>query len=152
MGPEFESPGAHRPRANGAGTHVDDYEDYFILEPAFAGDLWDLSRTAHVWICDTPSNSGRIQAVWDAGTEGYSARSGVTSFDLGADGLETFYSYLGTLDTHHDEYSDELPWSAIHVLGVRAQEVSLERILDEVSAESVALEPRERGFTVRRTA
>jgi hypothetical protein len=98
---------------------VSAHEVHFILDPRFGGDLWELSRGAHVWICNSPENDPRIDAVWAPETEEYSELMGVTSFALGGDVAQTFYSFLGTIEDHHGEHAAAEPWSAIHVLGLR---------------------------------
>ena len=41
------------------------HEVFFVLDVAFAGDLWALSRHAHVWIIKSPHNETAARAVWD---------------------------------------------------------------------------------------
>ena len=127
------------------------HEVHFILDPTYSGDLWSLSRRAHVWICNSPENDGQIKQVGDAESEGYSPLRGVSSFRMGDDVLATFYNFLGTIDEHHDEYWAPTPWSTIHVVGLSPKDVSKDRVLEELSADAVSIEPGEGAFTIRRS-
>jgi hypothetical protein len=127
-----------------------DHQVHFILDAAFGGDLWSLSRRAHVWICHSPQNDMHIRDVSARETESYSQLCGVRSFELGADPRATFYAFLGTLYSHHDGDLEHGPWDAIQVSGIDARDVSIERIVAELFGAEVVLEPLERGITIRR--
>ena len=125
-------------------------EVHFILDPDYRGDLWSLSRRAHVWICSSPANDAQYQRVCDQETEEYSELQGVSSFELGSDVVATFYGFLGTIDEHHDGDATTPPWSRIHVVGLSSKVVSMDRILAELAPAAVAIDPDAGGFTLRR--
>jgi hypothetical protein len=125
---------------------------FLILDTSFAGDLWSVSREAHIWLIKSIQNDVAARAVWDRETEDYSPLRGVTTFDGYADRIETFYSFLGTIDAHHDEYAASEPWDAIHVLGVSLDEVRGPRIAEELGLEAVVLDAEPGGFAIKRAA
>lgn len=108
----------------------------FILDEGFEGDLHVLSRTQHVWICESEANMPLIEAVWERGREECSQQRGVTSFRRSGSRLDTFYSFLSTIDEHHSGDGIHLaPWSQLTVLGVQASEVETEKIKAELRCE-----------------
>ena len=125
---------------------------FFILDPGFAGDLWSLSRASHVWLIKSPQNDAIARVVWDRETEERSPLWGVTTFDGTQDAMETFYSFLGTIDQHHDEYSAPEPWEAIHVIGFPMDSARLDRIAEELDVDAVVLNLEGGGFSIRRPA
>ncbi len=125
---------------------------FFILDPKYRGNLWDLSRKGHVWICKSPCNDLATREVWDRETEEYSPLRGVSSFESAEDAVRAFYAFLGTIDEHHDEYAAASPWDTIHVMGLKTERVSRDRILEELVDVNVTLEPKSDGFVIRRAA
>ncbi len=123
---------------------------FFVLDAGFPGDLWKLSRRGHVWLLRSPENEALARAVWDRETEGYSRERGVTTFDGSGDSIDDFYSFLGTIDEHHGEYSAPKPWDVIHVMGVPFDRVQRNRIAKEVGLQAIVQEVEGQGFAIRR--
>jgi hypothetical protein len=128
------------------------HEVFFILDACFPGDLWSLSRRGHVWLIGSPQNKDAAQAVWDRETGDYSPLQGVTTFDGSKDTAETFYSFLGTIDEHHGEYSAPQPWDTIHVLGIPLDRVARAEITEALGIAAVVLDREAGGFAIRRAA
>ena len=63
---------------------------------------------------------------------------------------DSFYSYLGTIDDHHDELSAETPWSAIHVIGLPMQSVEPDRVSEELGVQVTLTQNEDGGFSIRR--
>ena len=95
------------------------HDVYIILDRAFAGDLWSLSRNSHVWLIKSPCNEAAARLVWGRETNGYSPLHGVTTFDGAENTSDGLYEILDTIDEHHNEYSASKPWNTIHVIGFR---------------------------------
>jgi hypothetical protein len=125
------------------------HEVYFILDTRFQGDLWELSRSSHVWLVDSPANAILARAVWDRETDGYSPRRGVSTFTGSESAIESFYGFLGTIDEHHNEFSASSPWGAIHVKGVSLGEVEPDRVAEELGLDEAVLEAEGEGFAIR---
>lgn len=123
-------------------------ELYFILDLGFDGDLWALSRSAHVWIVRSPRNEAAARAVWERDADTRSSPSGVTVFDGSIDATATFYASLGTIALHHDEFSSPEPWSTIHVVGLPIDRVRPERVAKALSVDAVRLAPEAGGFAI----
>jgi len=128
------------------------HEVFFILDHRFSGDVWALSRSAHVWLIKSPQNDAAARVVWDRESDSYSPLQGVTTFDGAQDVNDSFYNFLSTIDQHHDEYSAPEPWSAIHVIGFPLDRASPDRIADELGVEVFLLKSEAGGFTIRRAA
>ena len=123
---------------------------FLILEPEFDGDLWELSRGAHVWIVDSARNTAAASAVWDRKPDSEWPTQGVTTFVPQDDVTASLYSMLGTVDEHHGEYSAAVPWQAIHVRGVAIDDVSETRIAEELGGVSIHLLREDAGFAIER--
>lgn len=126
------------------------HEVYFVLDRAFDGDLWSLSRNAHVWIIKSTCNEHAARLVWDRETEDYSPLHGVTMFDGAQIASEDLYTLLGTIDAHHSEYDAPRPWDAIHVIGFPLASARRERIAQELGVEHLSVDPEGAGFAIRR--
>jgi hypothetical protein len=97
---------------------------YVILIP-YKGNLWELSRNAHVWISDIEANKPQIEQVW-AQEKTYSPNQGVTSFKPGDNELDKFYELLTTIDEHHA--GEKFGWEEMVVQGIDPQEVDVNNI------------------------
>ena len=125
------------------------HEVFFILDDRFSGDLWSLSRSAHVWLIDSPQNQAAARVIWDRESESYSPLQGITTFNGAQDLSDSFYNFLSTIDQHHNEHSAPERWSAIHVIGFPLDRASPDRIADELGFE-VLLKSEGGGFTIER--
>jgi len=126
------------------------HEVFLILEPHFDGDLWDLSRVAHVWIVGSAQNTAAAREVWDRKPNHEWPMQGVTTFSHHGDATTALYSILGTVDEHHGQHSAAVPWQAIHVRGVPIGDVSEPRIAEELGGVLVQLTPEASGFAIVR--
>ena len=90
---------------------------YLILDQEFSGDLLELSRHHHVWICNSPKNTPQIDAVWDVEGEA-TETNGVSSFNLRNKPNEDIYKWIGIISTHHQG------WDSISVFGLNLVEIS----------------------------
>ena len=126
------------------------HEVSFIFDVEFSGDLWALSRGAHVWLIKSEHNDRITGSVWDRETEPYSPMHGVSTFGDASDPTSSFYSFLGTIDQHHDEFSAPRPWDVIHVIGLALEPLSTEKIANELLLESAHIEKEAGGFAIRR--
>jgi hypothetical protein len=126
------------------------HEVYLILDPHFDGDLWSLSRAAHVWIVESAENDVASRAVRARETEGYSPLHGVTTFNACEAVLPHFYDSLSVIDCHHNQSAAPRPWDTIHVVGVPRKRVRASRIAEALNVEGVALENERQGFAIRR--
>lgn len=133
-------------------TTMTRHEVFFILDPYFTGDLWSLSREAHVWLIESAHNKALAQAVWERETKEHSPLIGVTTFEGSDDPSETFYRFLGTIDDHHNEYSAPRPWDTIYVIGFPLERASQDRIAEELGVDSVRLDSQSSGFAIHRAA
>ena len=131
---------------------MNSHEVFLIVDPSFSGDLWSLSRNAHVWIINSQSNDAAAHAVWSGETVGHSPAAGVTTFRGSSDPSETLYGLLGTIDEHHGQHAAVRPWDKIHVVGLGIDSVSIDRIGDELGLASLRLEVEGNGFVIRRAA
>lgn len=128
-----------------------DHHVLFILRD-FEGDLWSLSRGAHVWLVDTPGNHAAARGVWDRENDGHSPLSGVTTFASSGDCLADFYQLLRTIDEHHDEYSAASQWGIITVRGVRFDQIDADRIRAALRCTRLGILPDSGGFAIIRAA
>ena len=126
-----------------------DHHVFFILCD-FHGDLWSLSRGAHVWLVHSPSNDEAARRVWDREPVGHSPLSGVTTFDSSGDLLADFYQFLVTIDEHHNQYSASPHWISIHVRGVGVEQIDADRIGAALECSHVRIMPESDGFTIIR--
>jgi hypothetical protein len=89
-----------------------------VVDPTFGERLTELSRTAHVWACDTPENRRIARRLW-AGRKVKDLESGITLFKFAphdsAD--EVCRGILETVELHHGEWSHTPPWSEVEVHG-----------------------------------
>jgi hypothetical protein len=125
------------------------HEVILILRRDFEGDLWSLSREAHVWIIQSPENSLAVQAVRERETEGYSPLRGVTSFTGGDDVSADFYDLLSVIDCHHNQSAAPRPWDKIHVIGM-PRRITRRKQVAEVLGVPVAIDYEPQAFTIRR--
>ena len=125
---------------------------YLILDLAYSGDLWALSRDAHVWVLKSPANDVAVRTVWDAEVEPYSTERGVSCFHWEGDLVGGFYSALGDIDKHHDAYEADVAWTSIFVIGLSLEVVSAERACETLGFEVLMLRAEHEGeyFEVRR--
>ena len=128
------------------------HEVFLILVPRFDGDLWTLSRTAHVWIVNSAENEVAARAVRERETEGYSPLHGVTVFNDADEVNDAFYSAISMIESHHSVYAAPRPWDTIHVVGLSRKMVRAEWIAERLGVESVVLAKEPQGFSIRRTA
>ena len=128
------------------------HEVVLILEPQFDGDLWELSRVAHVWIVDSAQNTAAARSVWDRKPDYEWPTQGLTTFRQYGDATASLYRTLGTVDEHHGEHAAAVPWQAIHVRGVAIDDVSAPRIAEELGSVSIHLLPENAGFAIVRAA
>lgn len=126
------------------------HEVIVVLDPNFAGDLWALSRTAHVWIIGSELNEEAARQVWNRERDPRWPTQGVTTFVGAACEADTLYSMLATIDEHHGDHSAELPWQVIHVRGLGISDVSEPRIADELAEVPVNFLPEQGGFAIVR--
>lgn len=126
------------------------HEVYLVLDPQFDGDLWSLSRAAHVWIIQTAENEAAARAVWDRESEGLSPLRGVTTFDGSGEAYDDFYRILPTIEEHHAEYSAPEPWNAIHVIGLSGN-IQRDRIADALGIDAFEVIKEGKGFAIKRT-
>jgi hypothetical protein len=122
------------------------HEVYFILDSGFVGDLWSLSRRAHVWVLKSAHNESAARAIWDRDEPGYSRWHGVTTFDGSESPIDTFYAFLGTVAEHHEG------WDTIHVIGLALESARPQRVAIELGTESFALAAEDGGFAIGRAA
>ena len=128
------------------------HEVYFVLDRAFARDLWSLSRNSHVWLIQSPPNDAAARRVWDRETDGHSLLHGVTTFVGANDTSDSFYAFLGTIDEHHGEHSATDPWDTIHVIGFPLESARPNRIAEELRVTIDVLQAEDGGFSIRRAA
>lgn len=128
-----------------------DHQVFFILRD-FDGDLWSLSRGAHVWLAHSPVNDAAARCVWDREVGGHSPLSGVTTFDSSGDCLADFYQFLETIAVHHNEHSAPTAWRAINVRGVRVEQIDADRIRDALDCDHLQILPELDGFAIIRAA
>lgn len=128
-----------------------DHKVFFILRD-FTGDLWALSRGAHVWLVHSPANAEAAHCVRGRETGGHSPLSGVTTFASSGDCLADFYRFLETIDEHHNENSAAPPWRSINVRGVPVEQVDADRIRDALDCDHLQLLPESGGFAIVRVA
>lgn len=98
----------------------------------FTGDLWTFSRTAHVWLADTPRNVELVKAVWAREPGTVSTSTGVTTFR--SEDPPVVNRWLATIAEHHPDWTViqiwGSPWSHLdawdvaRALGVRSVDVS----------------------------
>jgi hypothetical protein len=121
-----------------------------VADRDFASRLDALSRSVHVWVCDSPSNKQAATRIW-AAREDYDLESGVTTFNaLPTDsGEDMVIGVLPALDLHHNEYSHDPPWSIIDVYGTTLTP-KLEAALREFGVTEFEL--WDGGFTCRRAS
>ncbi|MGE3174563.1 MAG: hypothetical protein AB7O97_18170 [Planctomycetota bacterium] len=123
---------------------------FVVLDPNFAGDLWGLSRSGHVWIVDTEANKVAARQVWSRKPAPQLPTQGVTTFVGVAHDPDTLYSMLPTIDQHHGGNSAAVPWQIIHVRGLHIGDVSEPRVTDELAEVPVRLLPEPGGFAIFR--
>ena len=128
------------------------HEVFLILDHEFSGDVWALSRSAHVWLIKSPQNDAAARVVWDSESKSDAPLQRVTTFDGAQDANDSFYNLLSTIDRHHNEYSAPEPWSAIHVIGLPLDKASADRIAAELGVEVLLHKSEGDGFTIRRAA
>ena len=119
-----------------------------VVDWDFGSRLEVISRSVHVWICDSPSNQKGAQAIW-ASRSGHDLESGVTTFDaIRTDSAESMIlKVLPTIDLHHGEYSHDPPWTVMNVYGT-ALTPGLEAALRELGV--TQFESLVGGFSCRR--
>ncbi len=118
----------------------------FVLDPKFQGDLWALSRSAHVWLIESEQNRAAAESVWSRETESPSSSRGVTTFKGAPLALYSFFGMLAAIDLHHPD------WSAIRVIGLSADGVRPGQVAEELGLESVSLDEEPAGFSISRGA
>ncbi len=86
-------------------------EVYFILDKEWNGNLYQISRSRHVWIANSTKNNTQIKQVWELDND-VCINKGVTSFELNDDVIDVFYNFLPTIAEHHAQ------WQKIVVFGI----------------------------------
>lgn len=97
----------------------------YVIFTSFKDNLWELSRSAHVWISDIEVNRPQIAQVW-ARDNTYSPNQGVTSFKPGSRAVDKLYELLTTIDEHHT--GDGFDWEEMVVQGVDFSEIDENKI------------------------
>jgi len=123
---------------------------FFILDAEFVGDLWELSRLAHVWLIKSPLNEAAARTVWDRETKDFSPLHGVTLFDGSEDNAKSFYAFLSTIDMHHDEYSAPRPWDTLHVIGLPIDVINPDWVAEQLETNVVMETSESEGFIIKR--
>jgi hypothetical protein len=123
----------------------------FLIFGEFDSDLWSLSRDRHVWLMASPGNDVQARRVWDRESKPYTALSGVTTFPCKGSSLAELFGMLLTVDGHHDEWSVDDPWTAIHVRGIPVDGVTGQRVSFELGFGCRVL-PEDGGFVIIRAA
>ncbi len=108
------------------GILMNNTEVYFILDKEWNGNLYQTSRSRHVWICNSIKNNAQIKQVWELDNS-VCINKGVTSFELNDDVIDVFYDFLPTIDEHHAQ------WKRIVVFGIPHTEINkteIEKIMN----------------------
>jgi len=117
-----------------------------IVDPHFDGDLSALLSRGPVWMVRSPSNDVLVQGI-----RAHPALSKLlTDFDGGDGAASSFDEIFCTVDLHHGEHSQKIPWQRMHVIGLRLDEVDHDSIKEEFEF-PVTVEPETSGFCIRRT-
>lgn len=99
-------------------TTENEYRVGLVLDRSFKGNLSELSKRIHLWVCDTPDNRIAIKAVWNNSKE-YSTEFGVTSFRVeeSDDIHDMAERVINQIWEHHGEPSREVPMNVLEVYG-----------------------------------
>ncbi|MBA3817815.1 MAG: hypothetical protein H0X17_02910 [Deltaproteobacteria bacterium] len=89
-----------------------------VFDRAIAAELEELTRDAHVWVIESPSNSPAVRGHWvacishDQGTR-------VTEFGDSPEPDEAqCLDLLDVVEEHHSEHSEAGAWRELEVIGV----------------------------------
>ena len=93
-----------------------------VVDPEFGDRVHEVLARMPVWIAGTDANRRVAERVWAARPNtGHTERGSVTVFKVDASDTPESWckGILGTVAGHHDRYSQDPPYSAIEVFGVR---------------------------------
>jgi hypothetical protein len=98
-----------------------------VVDREFGDRMVDLARSFHLWVVESPTNSGVVRRIWNAEARSHdddALGSGVTSFEASESESpeEMSVRISGDLDEHHGEFAHDPPWSEIEVYGATLTE------------------------------
>lgn len=119
-----------------------------VVDPGFGSKLGQLVKLGAVWIIDTPNNQDAIRDHW-ANHPQESHVTGVTSFSANGtrSAEEALLGEIDAVDLHHGEYSSDLPYRILNVVGTELTP-RVESVLREYGFS--AFERTDQGFTALR--
>ena len=121
---------------------------YVIAQEDYAGDLSALSREAHVWVLLTDHNAELYRTACVTDDRDYSSSFGLSGFHVTGGALESLYSYLATIDAHHDDPR----WDELRIIGFRASQLDVVRVRRELDVGDVRLDDEGGEVVIRRAS
>jgi hypothetical protein len=86
----------------------------FVVDPDFGMRLRNLAHRVPVWIVASPTNANAVKVVEAEGGQPFSI---TPIYANGASAEEWCINHADTVDQHHNEFSQERPYTTLEVFG-----------------------------------